>query len=176
MEDRMLKLPMKIALIAAGPALLAATAAALAAHEKAGLWEITITLSGNNMHMPDLSKLPPDVQARVRAAGVGMGGNTITARRCLSAQDIVAHKLPSLGSHGKDCSVANVTETGSHMSADMTCSAHFVGSGHVQADWDSDEHYTAEVDITGSANGQNVTSSEKIEGRFLSAECGGAGQ
>ncbi len=172
----MLKFPMKVALIAAGTALLAATSAALAAHEKAGLWQITITINANNMHMPDLSNLPPDVQARVRAAGVGMGGNTITARRCLSEQNIAVNKLPSLGSHGKDCSVSNVSESGSHMSADLTCSAHFIGSGHVQADWDSDEHYTAQVDITGSANGQNVTSSEKIEGRFLSAQCGGAGQ
>ena len=168
----MLKFPMKIAL--AGIALLAAPVGALAAHEKAGLWEITITIGGNNMHMPDLSKLPPDVQARIRAAGVGMGGNSITARRCLSAQDIVTNKLPSLGSHGKDCSVSNVSETGSHVSADLTCSAHFVGSGHVQADWDSDEHYTAEVDITANANGQPVSSSEKIEGRFLSAQCDAA--
>jgi hypothetical protein len=173
----MRKLPMKSILTAAGVVMLAAPIAALAAHGKAGLWQLTVTIGGNNsMHMPDLSKLPPDVQARIRAAGVGMGGNSITARHCLSAQDIAMNKLPSMGSHGKDCTVSNVSETGSHMSADITCSAHFVGSGHVQADWDSDEHYTAEVDITGNANGQPVTSTEKIEGRFLSAQCGASGQ
>jgi hypothetical protein len=46
----------------------------------------------------------------------------------------------------------------------------------VQADWDSDDHYTADVSMTGVRNGQTVSDTEKIEGRFLSAQCGAAGQ
>jgi hypothetical protein len=172
----MLGMSKKFVVIAAGLVLLAAPIAALAAHGKAGLWQITVTIGGTNMHMPDMSKLPPDVQARMRAAGVGMGGNTITAQHCMSAQDFAMGKLPTSGQHSKSCVTSNVSYAGNHMSADMTCSGNFTGTGHIQSDWDSDEHFAAVVNMTGTHDGRTITSEEKIEGRFVSAQCGAAGQ
>jgi len=170
----MRNLSKKIALGVAGAVLLAAPIAALAAHGKAGLWQITVTITG--MPTPDLSKVPPEMLARLKAAGVGMGGNTITAQHCMTMQEFGQQKLPSLGQHGKDCTVSNASESGGHFSADLTCSGRFSGTGHVQADWDSDEHYVADVSMSGVRNGQTVTNHEKVEGRFLSAQCGAAGQ
>ncbi len=167
----MFNLPRKFVVAAAGLALLAAP---IAAHGKAGLWQVTVTIGGANMQMPDMSKLPPDVQARMRAAGVGMGGNSITAQHCMSAQEFAMGKLPTSQSHSKSCATTNVSYTGNHMSADMTCTGNVIGSGHIESDWDSDEHFSAVVRMTGTHDGRTITSEEKIEGRFLSPECGAA--
>ena len=171
----MFNLSKKLVLGVASAALLAAPVAALAAHGKAGLWQVAVTIGGANAHMPDMSSLPPDVQARMKAAGVGMGGNTITAQRCMSAQDFVTGKLPTSGQHGKSCVTSNVRYTGNHMSVDMACSGNFTATGHIESDWDSDEHFTAVVSMTGTHDGRTMTNEEKIEGRFVSAECGAAG-
>ena len=100
----------KLVLGVAVAALLAAPIAVLADHGKAGLWQITITVSDSNAHMPDLSKLPPDVQARMKAMGVNMSGNAISVQHCMTMQEFGLHKLPSLGQHGKDCAVSNASE------------------------------------------------------------------
>jgi hypothetical protein len=172
----MLKLSTKIVLTVAGMALVSAPVAVLAAQAKAGLWQITVLVSGGNAHLPDLSKLPPEVLARMKAMGVGIGGNSVTVQHCMSAQEFALHKLPYMGSHAKGCAMSNYNETGNHVSFDLACSGKSSATGHVQADWDSDEHYTAEVNMTGTQNGQTVSSSEKLEGRLISVSCGSAGQ
>lgn len=171
----MLNLSQKIALGVAGTALLFAPAAALAAHAKAGLWQITITMNGNNVHMPDMSSLPPEAQARMKAMGIGMNGNTISMQHCMSAMDFATGRLPMSGTRNKTCTASNVTYTGNHMSADVACTGDVARTGHIEADWDSDEHYTEAASMTETHDGHTVTTSEKMEGRFLSSQCG-AGQ
>ena len=56
---------------------LCAVNAALASHGKIGLWNIAITMGGNMPNMPDMSKLPPEAVARMKAMGMSMGSNTI---------------------------------------------------------------------------------------------------
>jgi hypothetical protein len=173
----MLNLSKKIVLSVVGAALLAVPVAALAAHVKAGLWQITVSVGGNNAHMPDMSSLPPEAQARMKAMGIGMSGNTVTLQHCMSAIDFATGKLPMSGAAGNNsCTTSNVSYTGNHMSADVTCTGDVARSGHVEADWDSDEHYTEEASMTETHNGHTVTNSEKMEGRFLSAQCGAAGR
>jgi hypothetical protein len=166
----------KIAWGIAGAALLSAPIAALAAHAKAGLWQITVTVGGNNAHVPDMSSLPPEVQARMKAMGIGMAGNTITLQHCMSAMDFTTGRLPMSGTRNKTCDTSNVSYTGNHMSADVTCTGESARTGHIEADWDSDEHYTEAASMTETHDGHTVTTSEKMEGRFLSAQCGAAGQ
>jgi hypothetical protein len=173
----MLNLSKKIVLGVAGAALLAAPIAALAAHGKAGLWQITVTVGGTNAHMPDMASLPPEAQARLKAMGIGMGGNTVTLQQCMSGVDFSTGKLPmSGGPRNKSCETSNVSFTGSHMSADVTCTGDDAKTGHVEADWDSDDHYTEAATMTETHNGHTVTNSQKMEGRFLSAQCGATGQ
>jgi len=173
----MINLSKKIVLGVAGATLLAAPIAALAAHAKAGLWQITVTVGGGNAHMPDMASLPPEAQARLKAMGIGMSGNTVTLQHCMSAMDFSTGKLPMSGSpRNKSCETSNVSFTGSHMSADVTCTGDVARSGHVEADWDSDDHYTEAATMTETRDGHTATTSEKMEGRFLSAQCGAAGQ
>ena len=69
----------------------------------------------------------------------------------------------------KSCAMSNVSYKSGAMSADMTCTGAF--TGHMQFVWDSDEHYTGEMSMTGTSGGRSVTRSQKFEGRWLSAQC-----
>ena len=63
---------------------------ALADHGKVGLWSVTVTMNGDLMNIPDLSKLPPDALARMKAMGISASGNTVTMQHCMSAADVAA--------------------------------------------------------------------------------------
>jgi len=166
----------RTSLLVAGAAglLLAATAGgALASHGKAGLWSVTVTMSGM-AQMPDMSKMPPEVQARMKAMGMNMNGNTMTMQHCMTPQE-VALDQPQMDEHQKKyCKTSNVMMTGHSMSADMTCSGgEFSGSGHMQVTYDSDTHYKGEMTMNGmSQGGQPMHRDQKFEGRWLSADCG----
>jgi hypothetical protein len=163
----------RIVLAACGAGLLAICGSALANHGKAGLWQVTVTMGGDDAaRMPNMSNLPPEALAAMKAHGITMGGNTISTQQCWSAQEFALNKAPPIGSHYKNCAMSNVSDTGAHMTADMSCTGSAITTGHVQFDWDSDDHFRGEVVVTGSQNGQPVTHDEKIEGRYLSADCG----
>lgn len=151
----------------------AAVGTAFASHGKIGLWNVTVTMGGQMPRMPDMSKLPPDVQARMKAMGVTMNGNTISAQHCMTAAE-VATDFPKLtGRSAQGCTIANIQNDGHAMSADLTCTAsEFKGTGRAQFTFDSDTHYSGEVTMQGEANGHPVRQDEKLEGRWLSANCG----
>lgn len=144
---------------------------ALASHGKAGLWDVTITMGGNAAKMPDISKLPPEAQARMKAMGMSMNGNTMNVQHCMTAQEVAVDKPPT-DTHNKDCTVTNSKITGHTMSADMTCHGDFSGTGHMQFTYDSDTHYSGEVSMTGTAAGHPTTQDNKFEGKWVSADCG----
>ena len=157
-----------------GLALCAASSAALASHGRAGLWSMSVTMGGDRPAMPDMSQMPPEVQARMRAMGMSMGGNTITVRHCMTP-DEVASDVPHVdprSTHG--CGMANVHHDGHTFSADMVCSREFNGSGHMTFTYDGDTHYTGEVVMNGVADGHPVNEDEKIDARWVSPDCGGA--
>jgi hypothetical protein len=158
-----------IALIT-GTSILAA-GSALASHGKVGLWSVTVTMGGNVM--PDMSKLPPEVQAKMKAAGVSMNGNSISVQHCMTAAE-VAMDFPKLtGRSVSSCTISNVEHSGQAMSADLTCTATaFKGTGHAQFTFDSDTHYSGEVTMQGEANGHPLREDEKMEGHWLQESCG----
>jgi hypothetical protein len=172
--EKMSRSSFKIVLSACGAGILLLTSgAAFAGHGKAGLWEYTVTLGGQGaMNMPDMSKLPPEAQAAMRAHGINMSGDAISVQHCRTAEEFNLDKPPPVGAHDKSCAMTNVSYTGSHMSADMNCTGKFQAQGHAQFDWDSDEHFTGSWSVTGMANGTPITQSAKFEGRYLSASCG----
>jgi hypothetical protein len=150
---------------------------ALADHGKVGLWSVTVTMNGDLMNIPDLSKLPPDALARMKAMGISASGNTVTMQHCMSAADVAAD-FPNIHSGaGAGCTTANVRHDGHSMSADLMCNTDMLkGSGHAQFMFDSDTHYVGEISVAGVANGHPVKQDEKIEGRYLTADCGKMGK
>ena len=169
--------PLRIASLICGAALVAVSGTALAAtFGKAGLWQITITLGGGDAQkMPDMSNVPPQyqamVQAQMKAHGVSIAGNSISVQQCMTADTFAVGKPPPVGAHDKNCTMTNVVYTGSHMAADMTCSGSYTRTGHVDFNWDSGDHFSGEVTVTGAEGGQTVTHDEKLDGHLLSATC-----
>jgi hypothetical protein len=159
-------------IILAGVILMAGTGIAFADHGKAGLWSITISMGGSMPNMPDMSKLPPEVVARMKTMGMSMNGNSIITQHCMTAKE-VADDMPRLDTRqAQSCKISNVVHSGGSMSADMSCSGAFDGTGHVAFTYDSDTHYSGNVKIDGVSNGHPMTQNEKMEGHWVSASCG----
>jgi hypothetical protein len=150
---------------------------ALADHGKVGLWSIAVEMNGDLVKIPDLSKLPPDALARLKAMGMSASGNTVTVQHCMSAADVAADFPDIHNGAGAGCAATNVHHDGHSMSADLMCNTGTLkGSGHAQFIFDSDTHYSGEISVAGVANGHPVKQDEKIEGRYLSADCGKMGK
>lgn len=149
------------------------TGTAFASHGRVGLWSVTISMGGSALAMPDLSRLPPEAAARMKAMGMSMNGNSITTQHCMTAQE-VATDTPHLdANNSEDCSMSNVAHHGNSMSADMACHGNFKGSGHMQFTYNSDTHYSGELTMTGSVNGQPISREQKFDGHWVSADCNG---
>jgi len=148
------------------------SAPAWASHGKAGLWEIKIQSDMGQMPgMPDMSKLPPEVQARMKAAGVQMnGGGGMTVQHCMTQAEVNAQN-PNM-THNASCKATNVQRNGQSFSADIVCTGHMNGTGHVQFTFDSPEHYYGSESMTGTAEGHPVSHSMKMDARWISADCG----
>ena len=146
--------------------------AALASHGKVGLWSVTITMGGSAPAMPDMSRLPPEALARMKAMGMSMNGNTITTEHCMTAQEVATDAPHMDDNHARSCTMSNVSHSAKSMSADMTCTGNFEGKGHMQFTYDSEAHYSGELTMIGTANGRSMQQDQKFEGRWVSADCG----
>ncbi len=135
-----------VALLAA--AVLFVPGAALAAHGKVGLWESTTSVS-----MPGMPAQAPH-----------------KATYCMTADQVKADTPPTDARSG--CTYKNVSVQGHTFTADMVCTGQFTATGHFTSTYDNDTHYTATIGIAG--DGFSMTN--KIEGRWLKADCAGATQ
>ena len=149
---------------------LALAGTALASHGKIGLWSVSMTMNGMGANLPDMSKLPPEAAARMKVMGMSMSGNTMTTQHCMTAEE-VANDAPRFRGD-QSCKMSNIAHHGDAMSADVTCSGEFKGSGHVQFNYDSDTHYTGQTQMRGTMNGQPFSQDQNFEGHWLSASCG----
>ena len=146
---------------------LSAPIAAWASHGKPGLWEIKVqTDMGPMQGMPDMSKMPPEVRARIEA----MHKTGMTVRHCMTAAEVASDR-PNL-SHNQNCKAINVKATGQTFSADLVCTGKMIGSGHVRTTFDSPGHYTSVVNMTGTVSGHSVNNAMKIDARWVSPNCG----
>ena len=153
-------------------ALAAVPAIAIAGHGKAGLWSITVTM--NMAGMPDMSKLPPEAQAAMRAHGVTMsgGGHTMTVQHCMTQAEVDAIKPPPMR-NGQNCKMSNLKTEGQSFSADLACTGTMNATGHFEISYDSPEHYTGKTSFTGSDNGHPISNTTTMEGHWVSADCKG---
>lgn len=148
-----------------------AAAPALANHGKAGLWDVTITMS-----MPNMPKIPPDQLAKMRAMGVNVPtGNTMTVQHCMSAAEVAADNPPQM-QQSNDCSMENVKSSGGAFNADMVCKGpEMQGNGHFQVSYDSDSHYAGQMTFSGMSHGHPATMTNSFDGKWVSASCGNVG-
>lgn len=166
-----MKVSHRFVCVSAGIAAVALVAVpAIASHGKAGLWSITVTM--NMPGMPDMSKLPPEAQAAMRAHGVTAGGHTMTIQHCMTQAEVDAIKPPPMR-NGQDCKMSNLKTSGQSFSADMVCTGEMKATGHFEVSYDSPEHYTGKTSFTGTDNGHPISNTTTMEGRWVSADCKG---
>ena len=147
------------------------TPSALAAHGKAGLWQSTVQMnSGAMAGMPDMSKMPPQVQAQMRARGTSMGGNTMITKYCMTAAQVASDK-PAFR-QASNCKSENVRTSGNTFSADVVCTGKMKGRGHVQIIYSSPEHYSGMQTTDMVMEGRTMHTTMNIDARWLSPNCG----
>jgi hypothetical protein len=152
-------------------ALLLAPVAADAAHGKAGLWTITTKMEMPGMpQMPDLSQMPPEVQARMKAMHVRMSGKGMTVQHCMTQAEVDQDKPPAVVR--KDCKLVKSSISGKTYTGEVACTGEFKGDGKFTTTFDSNEHYTGSMDMHGSHDGTPMNMHPTFEGRWVSASCG----
>jgi len=155
--------------IYAGCALaLVLTPSALAAHGKVGQWQATVQMGGMPA-MPNMSNLPPQVQAQMRAHGVSMNAAGVTTKFCMTAADVAGDKPVFKQDAG--CRTENVKVRGSSMSADVICTGTMNARGHIEFTWTSNEHYTAVQSMDMVQEGHPMHTSTSIDARWIAPVC-----
>jgi hypothetical protein len=141
--------------------------AAFAAHGKAGLWNISTTMS---MAMP---QMPPEALAQMKAMGMSMpSGRTFTSQICMTEADVNADKPPSMGNDNMNCKWTNMHVTGSGMTGDLICSGQMTGKGSMQVSYTGNTHYSGQYSFTGSVEGHQQNMKSSFTGDWVKADCG----
>ena len=145
--------------------------AAQAAHGKVGTWEVSTKMSGSTMAgMPDMSKLPPEVQAKMKARGVSMNaGGGMTAKFCMTADQVNNDKPPM--THRSECEPQNVKMQGNVFSADVVCKGPGAAKGHIEITFDGPTHYSGRQTTTVTVGGQAQSHEMLLDAHWLSPDC-----
>jgi hypothetical protein len=144
---------------------------AAAGQGKAGLWDVTVAMKMGGAAMPDLSKMPPDVLARMKAMNIQPAdGNAVKTQQCVTPAQ-AAQAKPAMPAN-QDCKMVDSKTTGNTFTGDMACSGQFKGTGHVTVTYLSDEHYTGKMTIEGTGDGQPMRMEQTFEGKWVSPDCG----
>ena len=100
---------------------------------KAGLWEVTATMSWQQ------SPFPP---------GMGPMSQPHTSQVCVTQEQIDKFGTAPPQSHD-NCQVNNVVKRADGMSAELVCTGPMSGKGEIQASWNDDLHSRAKVHFLG---------------------------
>ena len=147
--------------------LVATPCAALAAHGKAGLWNVATTM---NMAVT----LPPAVLAKMKAAGAKMpDAHTVTSQVCMTQADVDAAIPPTLDNRDMHCATHVTSQSTSAMTADLVCrDGAMAGTGHTQIAYRGAEHFAGSYSFSGKMQGRPVSTSSTFRGDWVGADCG----
>lgn len=108
---------------------------------KAGLWEVTATMTWQQSPFP---------------GGMGqMGGGPHTSQVCVTQEQIDKFGTVPPQTRG-NCQITDVMKKPNGMTADLVCTGPMGGKGDIQASWTDDAHSTAKVHFLGEMQmGQN---------------------
>ena len=148
---------------------LASSGAALAGHGKAGLWNVT-----TSMTMPNMPQMTPEMMAMMKQRGVKMPGTgePITSQVCMTQADVDSDIPPRTGGHEESCTNNITSKTATSISADMVCSGRMQGTGHLQVSYNGAEHYTGSYNFKGTAEGHPADMTSNFKGDWVKADCG----
>lgn len=151
-------------------AIVLAPAAALAAHGRAGLWNISST-----MEMANMPQMPPEAMAMMQSRGMkmpGMGGQPVVTQICMTQEQVNGDKPPAMNNHAENCTAKLLSQTGTSMTSEVICHGRMEGVGHSQMSWRGNEHYEGTYSFKGSMEGHPQQISTRYTGDFVKADCG----
>ncbi len=156
----------------AATAILLAPATAWAAHGRAGLWKISTTMDMPDM--PQMSNLPPEAMAMMKARGMsmpGMGAPVVT-QICMTQDEVNTDRIPSMNNREMNCTTKLLSQTPSAMTAESTCHGRMEGVGRMQMSWRGNDHYEGTYSFKGSMEGRPHQMTTRYTGDFVKADCG----
>jgi hypothetical protein len=146
-----------------------APAAALAAHGKAGLWNISST-----METASMPQMPPEAMAMMKSRGMkipGMGGQPIVTQICMTKEQVNGDK-PPMSNRQENCTTKLLNQTSTSMTSEVTCHGLMEGVGRAQMSWRGSEHYEGTYSFKGTMEGRPQQISTRYTGDFVKADCG----
>ncbi|HWY61781.1 MAG TPA: DUF3617 domain-containing protein [Rhizomicrobium sp.] len=147
--------------------LLASAGLALAAHGKAGLWNVSTTMAAPNIQMP------PEALAQMKAMGMKMpGGQTVTTQICMTQAEVDSDKPPQMQRNDAGCTSNITSKSASGMTAEMVCNGQMQGAGHIEIAYSGTGHYEGSYTFKGAMQGRPVETSSSFKGDWLQADCG----
>jgi hypothetical protein len=145
-----------------------APVAALAAHGKPGLWNISSTMEMGNMLMS------PEAMAMMKQRGMkmpGMGGQPIVTQICMTQEQVNGDK-PPMNNRQENCTTKLLSQTSTTMTSQVTCHGRMEGVGRAQMSWRGNEHYEGTYSFRGTMEGRPQQISTHYTGDFVKADCG----
>ena len=138
----------------------ASTAVLTAQSPKAGLWEVTTTMTWQQSPFPQ---------------GMNPMGGPKTYQVCVTQDEIDKYGTVPPQTHG-DCQITDVTKKANGMSASLVCTGSMTGQGTVDATWTADASSTSNIHFTGSMQmGPHPSPIEwtiNASSTYKSADCG----
>jgi hypothetical protein len=155
---------------------------------KAGLWEVTTSMSmggsqmpqgaqmPQNIQLPPGVKLPPGMQMP-QAGGSSFGGTTTQVCVTQAMVDKYGGPSPAPQNRGADCQVTDVVVKDNGMTANISCTGQMTGTGTVESTWtDGGATTSSTVHIKGTvqhgSNSMPVDMTMQSKSVFKGADCG----
>lgn len=155
--------------VLAAALLLASAGLALAAHGKAGLWNVSTTMATPNIQMP------PEALAQMKAMGMKMpGGQTVTTQICMTQAEVDSDKPPAMQRGDSGCTTNITSKSATAVTAQMVCNGQMQGTGHIEIAYSGTSHYEGSYDFKGVTEGHPMEMSSSFKGDWLKADCGAA--
>ncbi|HTO42288.1 MAG TPA: DUF3617 domain-containing protein [Rhizomicrobium sp.] len=151
-------------------AALATSAWAASPAPKPGLWDITtkMDMGSSQMQIPDLSQMPPEVQAQLKKMNITPTSNGIRTQQCITQAEIDRQDLPMAG---KDCKMLRSNRTANSFTAEIACNGEISGTGQMEFRFPTPERFSGVTKMRGIAQGMPVSMTSTFDGKWLSASC-----
>jgi hypothetical protein len=137
------------------------------ASRKAGLWEMTSTMTWQQSPMPPGMNMPA-------GANNPFGGGPRTTQVCITQAMIDKYGAPM--PQNRECQISNVAIKANSMTADWVCTGRMAGKGTVQSTWTDSDHSTSKVHFIGSMqmgpNSKTVEYTMESTATYKGSDCG----
>ena len=142
---------------------------------KLGLWENTIVTNIGGMAMPqmDTSKLPPDQAAKIAEAMKGMGGQTVTEKRCLTKEDLANESFMMPKNNKMTCTRTVTTNTKAVFAADVNCTGERTVKGQINVEsLSGGDAFKGAMKVATTSGTQTINLNMAMSGKYLGPDCG----